>query len=67
MTASKEVQSPKPHSRHRSFHFVGSMIVTMTTSLAFFTALVISYLANDATNFSLMIGAVIANASTVVP
>ena len=43
-----------------------AIIVSVATSLAFFLALAVAYLKNDETNIGLMIGAVIANSTTVV-
>lgn len=45
---------------------LGAIIVSIANSLAFFAALVISYLSKDQTNLGLLIGAVIANSTTVV-
>ena len=45
---------------------IGAIIVSVATSLAFFLALAVAYLKNDETNIGLMIGAVIANSTTVV-
>ncbi len=45
---------------------LGAIIVSVANSLAFFAALIIAYIAKDEGNLGLLIGAVIANASTVV-
>lgn len=45
---------------------LGAIIVSMTNSIAFFGALIIAYLSKDQQNLGLLIGAVIANGTTVV-
>ena len=44
----------------------GAIAISVLSSLAFFVALIIAHLAQDQTNQSLMIGAVIANFTTTV-
>lgn len=45
---------------------LGAIIVSVMNSTAFFGALVVAYLSKDAQNLGLLIGAVIANSTTVV-
>jgi len=45
---------------------LGAIIVSVANSLAFFAALAVGYLSKDQANLSLLIGAVIANSTTVV-
>jgi len=45
---------------------IGAIVVSVLNSLAFITALAMAYRVQDAASISLLIGAVVANASTVV-
>jgi len=45
---------------------LGAIIVSVANSLAFFAALGFAYWKGDSSNISLLVGAVVANASTVV-
>lgn len=45
---------------------LGAIIVSVANSIAFFAALAFAYWKGDTTSISLLVGAVVANASTVV-
>ncbi len=44
----------------------GAIVVSILTTLAFWTALVLAFIKNDTSSLNLLIGAVIANSSTTV-
>jgi hypothetical protein len=44
----------------------GAILVSLVNGLAFLVALLVAFLSHDGTNLALLIGAVIANASTTI-
>lgn len=45
---------------------LGAIVVSVANSLAFFAALIVAYFSKDSANLTLLIGAVVANASSVI-